>query len=91
MSKRTPMKGEPDFTAISDSRLRDFIDLAQQMIFAYQQCDSEKSRVMSEVWKQLSDEYTDRQLFNAPEVETVKTTPKIHTVKLVKPLKSTKR
>ena len=31
--KRVPIKGEPNFTTISDERLKGFIDLAQQMIF----------------------------------------------------------
>ena len=58
--KRVPIKGEPDFTTISDERLKGFIDLAQQMIFAYKYCDEEKTRVMKEIWKQLSDEQADR-------------------------------
>lgn len=58
--KRVPIKGEPDFTTISDERLKGFIDLAQQMIFAYKYCDEEKTRVMRDIWKQMSDEQTDR-------------------------------
>ena len=58
--KRVPIKGEPNFTNISDERLREFVDLAQQMIFVYEDCDSEKTRVLKEVWKQMSVEHTSR-------------------------------
>lgn len=58
--KRVPIKGEPDFTTISDERLKGFIDLAQQMVFAYKYCDEEKTRVMQDIWKQMSNEHTER-------------------------------
>ncbi len=58
--KRVPIKGEPDFTTISDERLKGFIDLAQQMIFAYKHEDAEKTRVLKEIWKDCTNEYTDR-------------------------------
>ena len=84
---RTPMKGEPDFSNISDEKLRGYIDLAQQMIFTYEQCDSEKTRVMKEVWKQMSDEFTDR-LCKAPFIEPEKEVPTtVHKIKVVKRIK----
>ena len=85
------MKGKPDFSAISDDKLKDYIEVAQQMIFAYQYCDEEKTRVMKEVWKQMSDEYTDR-LCNAPFIEPAEEcAPSVHKIKVVKPLKRIKR
>ena len=84
------MKGSPDFTHISDERLKGYIDLAQEMIFAYQYCDEEKTRVMTEVWKQMSDEYTDRLAqapFIAPVEESAPTTHKIKVVKSIKRIK----
>lgn len=81
---RTPMKGQPDFSTLSDEKLKEYIDLAQQMIFAYQYCDEEKTRVMKEVWKQMSDEYSDR-LCNAPFIEPEKEAPTVvHKIKVVK-------
>lgn len=88
LPKRTPVKGEPDFTAISDERLKEFVDLAQQMIFAYEHCDEAKTCVLKEVWKQLSDEYTDR-MGKVP-FEPVESTT-VHKIKMVKPLKRVKR
>lgn len=87
MKNRVPIKGQPDFTMISDERLKGFIDLAQQMIFAYEHCDEEKARVLREVWKQMSDEYTDR-LSKAPFSPPVEeSAPLIHKIKTVKTLK----
>lgn len=83
---RTPLKGEPDFTSISDERLKGFIDLSQQMIFAYKHLDEEKTRVFEEVWKQLSNEYTKR-LCDAP----VPVHNSIHKIKTVKTIKKIKR
>ena len=85
------MKGEPDFTLISDEKLREFKDLTQQMIFAYKGCDEEKTRVLSEVWKQLSDECAERTYtssiaeLDSQEQKTVK--PAVHKIKLVKSIK----
>ena len=84
------MKGKPDFSAISDGKLKEYIDLAQQMIFAYEHCDEEKARVMREMWKQMSDEYSDR-MANAP-IEPEESAPStVHKIKVVKPLKRIKR
>ena len=91
---RTPLKGLPDFSSISDERLREYIDLAQQMIFAYQYCDEEKTRVMKEVWKQMSDEYSDR-LSKAPFIEPEKdpcliqegAPVTVHKIKVIKRIK----
>ena len=82
------MKGKPDFSAISDEKLKEYIDLAQQMIFAYELCDEEKTRVLREVWKQMSDEYADR-MANAPFiVEPEKEVPTtVHKIKVVKRIK----
>ena len=89
MSKKLPMKGQPDFSTISDEKLKGYIDLAQQMIFAYQYCDEEKARVMKEVWKQMSDEYADR-ICQAP-FEPEEVAPSVHKIKMVKPIKRIKR
>lgn len=83
----TPMKGKPDFTSISDEKLKGFIDLAQEMVFAYKYCDEEKTRVMSEVWKQLSDEHTER-LCKAPVVERKEESSLVtHKIKMAKRIK----
>ena len=88
------MKGKPDFTTISDSKLKSYIDLAQQMILSYKYCDEEKSRVMTEVWKQLTNEYTDRlcasaceELDHQEEEEQVVVQPAVHKIKMVKRIK----
>ena len=83
---KSPIKGSPDFSAIPDEKLKGYIDLAQQMIFAYQHCDEEKTRVMKEVWKQMSDEYTDR-LSSAPIEFEKETSTVVHKIKVVKRIK----
>lgn len=89
---RTPVKGQPDFSTISDENLRGYIDLSQQMIFAYKYCDEEKVRVLTAVWKQMSDEYSDR-VCKAPFKPVVEETTDavVHKIKMVKPLKRIKR
>ena len=58
--KKYAIKGEPDFHRISDEKLKSFLDLTQQMIFAYNQHDSTKAEVLKSIWKDLSIESTDR-------------------------------
>ena len=65
--KKYALKGEPDFHTLSDAKVKSFMDLAQQMIFAYKGHSDEKVKVLQEIWKDLSDEYTSR-LCNMPEV-----------------------
>lgn len=57
---RVPIKGEPDFTSISNERLNGFVELAQQMIFAYKGVSAEKVSVLKEIWKDMSKEQTSR-------------------------------
>lgn len=84
---KTPAKRKPDFKDISDKRLQEYIGLIQQMIFSYEYSDSEKVRVLTEVWKELSDESTDR-LCKAPFVEPEKESPVVtHKIKMVKRIK----
>ena len=85
-------KGEPDFTTISDERLHGFIDLAQQMIFAYKYCDEEKTRVLQEIWKQLADEETDRLCASAiKELDRQEAEVDTPVMRKIKPIKSIKR
>lgn len=91
MSQRTPIKGKPDFSSITDDKLVSYLEVVQSMIFAYQNCDEEAITVLHKLWKQLSEEQADRQLnsineFIAEKPETPKTI-KIKTVKLAKRIK----
>lgn len=85
--KRVPIKGEPNFTTISDERLKGFIDLAQQMIFAYKYLDEEKVKVLQSIWKDMSNESTDRLCVSAikklDRQETVEEVP-VRKIKLAK-------
>lgn len=65
--KKYALKGEPDFHRLSDARLKSFLELTQQMIFAYKGHDDSKVKVLQEIWKDLSVEHTER-LGNMPEV-----------------------
>lgn len=83
--KKYALKGEPDFHTISDERLKGFLDLAQQMIFAYKYHDKDKTKVLEEIWHDLSCEHVDRVAASAIEelskqeesVATVKKVPKL--------------
>ena len=66
--RRYAVKGEPDFHAISDERLKSFLDYTQQMIFSYKGLDDSKVKVLQEIWKDLSVEHTSR-LCSMPEVK----------------------
>lgn len=96
--KRIPIAGQPNFTFITDEALKGYVDLAQQMIFAYQNCDKEKVRVLKEIWKELSDEHTERYCAEAiadiekqEKEEQNPPKPLVHKVKVVKPIKRIKR
>ena len=58
--KKYAVKGKPDFHNISDEKLKSFVDLTQQMIFAYNHHDDAKVEVLKAIWKDFNDEYTYR-------------------------------
>ena len=86
MKKRLPIKGEPDFSVLSDSKIKDFMNTLQQMIFSYQE-DKEKKAILTEMWKQLSNEMTDRQVVEAEKEVSADTSVVVHKVKPVKRIK----
>ena len=91
MKQRTPLKGKPNFSSVSNERMRDYLDLVQQLIFSYEHCDVDKARVLTEIWHELSEECTER-LCNAPFVEPKEeVAPSVHKIKMVKPIKRIKR
>ena len=78
--KKFALKGEPDFHNISDERLKSFLDLAQQMIFAYKGHDDTKVKVLQEIWKDLSVEHTERlcnKPVEKPPVNMIRKAPKL--------------
>lgn len=84
--RKVPLKGLPDFTSMSDDRLRESADVVQNLIFAYKSFDKEVVRVLEKVHKQMSDNLTDRlayDMINAP-VEAKKVFKKPLKIKLVK-------
>lgn len=58
--KKYALKGQPDFHNLSDDKVKSFLDLTQQLIFAYKPYDSEKVKVLESIWKDLSVESTER-------------------------------
>lgn len=65
--KKYALKGEPDFHNLSDDKVKSFMDMTQQLAFAYKHHDVEKSKVLESIWKELSVEHTSR-IANMPEV-----------------------
>lgn len=87
---RMPVQGQPDFSRISDEKLVAYRDLVQELIFVYKYCDAEKVGVLTEAWKQMSDEYTDR-LCHTPFSQPEECEPVVRKIKTVKSLKHIKR
>ena len=73
------LSGKPDFHNISDEKVKSFLDLTQQMIFAYKKHDPKRVEVLESVWKDLSVEYTSRVSASSEKVgiEAKATTPMI--------------
>ena len=58
--KKFALVGEPDFHNLSDEKVKSFLDMTQQLIFAYNGYDDEKVKVLREVWKDMSSESMSR-------------------------------
>lgn len=53
---RIPIKGEVNFTFMTDEQIRTYTELIQNMIFAYKGVDEEKYSTLKQVWKDLTAE-----------------------------------
>lgn len=62
--RRTPLKGQPNFTSLSDKRLKEYADVIQEMIFAYKHHDKEATVVLQRVHKEINNNLTDRSLYD---------------------------
>ena len=71
--KKYAIKGNPDFHNLGDDRVKDFLDLTQQLIFCYKGVADSKVKVLESIWKDLSDESIDRRA-NSPVKEIPVTT-----------------
>ena len=71
--RKIPEKGQPDFSNLDDSRVREYRDVVNEMIGAFSDFPEEKE-VLTRVWKYLSDECADR-AYNSPDV--VRTRPTV--------------
>ena len=58
--KKYAVSGEPDFHTVSDEKLKSFMDLTQQLIFAYNRFDGAKVEVLKSIWKDLNKEDAER-------------------------------
>ena len=59
-SKKVPMKGEPDFTYISDEKLNEYKDFIQQMIHSYKGVSKSDTEVLTKIWNDLKNECAER-------------------------------
>lgn len=55
----TPIKGQPDFSNLDDSRLRMYRDLIDEMIGSFSDFP-EESEILKRIWRYLSDECVNR-------------------------------
>lgn len=60
MSRKYAVSGKPDFHNLSDEQVKSFLELSQQMVFAYKYFDPEKAKVLEDIWKDLNSEDCDR-------------------------------
>lgn len=54
-----PEKGRPDFSNLDDKRVREYRDVVNEMIGAFSEFPDMKA-VLTEVWKELSNECAER-------------------------------
>ena len=66
--RRTPLKGEPDFTNLNDEKMREYRDLIQSLIFSYKYCDKEVTKTLQKVHKQISENLTERLAYDTMNV-----------------------
>ena len=85
--KKVPINGEPDFTNVSDSKLKDYIDMVQQLIFVYKHCDKQKTEILQEMWKEMSNEQCDRKIVQIESEPEEVIAPTIHKIKTIKRIK----
>ena len=71
--RKTPEKGQPDFSNLDDKRVREYRDVVNEMLGAFSEFPEEKE-VLMKVWKCLSNECVDR-TYNAP--DTIRTRPTV--------------
>lgn len=62
--RKTPLKGQPNFTSLNDKRLKEYADVIQEMIFAYKHHDKEVTVVLQRVHKEINNNLTDRSLYD---------------------------
>lgn len=72
--KKFALKGEPDFHNLSDEKVKSFLDLTQQMIFAYKG-HNDKVKVLQEIWKDLNVEGTERLIVSSEKAGSVVKAP----------------
>ena len=65
MSKRLPVKGQPDFSFLDDSHVRDYKRFINDMIQSYSDFP-EKVKVLKDIWSDLNTENVNR-FDNLPE------------------------
>lgn len=82
--RRTSLKGQPDFTTISDRQLKEYQDVIQAMIFAYSHYDKEVTEVLRKVWKQISNNLTDRLNYDTMQSHSVDTSDVVMSDDLVR-------
>jgi len=68
--RRFPEKGKPDFSNLEDKRVREYRDVVNEMIGAFSELPDVK-RVLTEIWKELSNECAER-IVSMPEVSEEK-------------------
>lgn len=57
--RKVPLKGKPNFANLSDSKVKQYADVVNDMIGAYSEFP-ECVRLLKTMWKDLSNEYVDR-------------------------------
>ena len=85
--KRVPLKGEPNFTTMSDERLKEFMYEMEDLRFAYEHFDENKAKVIKEIWKDLNTEYSSRLIASPHQEISCEEEPVAQKLHCVKPKK----
>ena len=70
MPRKVPMKGSPNFSMLSDEKVREYREFINSMLCCYSEFP-EKCKILREIWSDLKDESADR-IATMPEKEPEK-------------------
>ena len=78
MKNKVPLKGKPNFTNFSDEKVKQYLKMIQDFLFAYERDHLQEYDTLKKIWHDLNGEDVDRE-----DIEVASTPPKL---RLPKPI-----